>query len=564
MSYYQREGALYQTGKMVLRRLSPGEPAIDLDDEKLSITYENLNDIITILSEIEGDAFFWQIAKAACAAASNKESRRVTRTQKIDFAARLSELIKEKLPDHNNVTHDGYAIVCTAQTYRLLESKPPEWIALIERGRSVPNIADRAYVLLEISACLPARMLDVRKRLLAEAKELIGTIPSSFDRYTRTESYIKYVRDVQPQLAKQALKDALMLTLDQGQRDMATRWRRNLVDLAESISADLSDLISEMSDDDPARLEARREIKHNIEAQALRKRMYDSSSSKPQLLSEDGISSAAGKNLGALIAGRLAPKPPENLSPYVSMAGSMYLQEAYPIFSWFIENVIRKCVTSVDVVNKIAPVSEVVLLTSEIAFSVISDLSSRVRPSTPSPMGEEIGAALIVRPGDRPDAMQFMRTWLRSASSDRVIVCDPYFSKSDHTLLKMVLAECPEARLIIITSQRAAQDKGSFTADDYLAAWRSASDEEPPSTEVIAVGGYDNRNEILIHDRWILSGISALRLGTSFGTIGLDKLSELSPLEPDEAASVASELDKYLRRDRVISGTRVSYLSFTF
>lgn len=563
LTYYQRESALYRAAKMVLRRLSPGEPDADLDDEKLSIDFGALTDILTLLAEIEGDSTFWQIVRASCSALHGKDNKKVTRTQKSDFVARLQDLISDKLPDQKNILHDGYSIVCMAQVYRLQDARNSEWNELIERGKTVPNLADRAYVLLEVSACLPPRMLEVRKRVLADAKELIYAIPSSYDRYTRIESYIKFVRDVQPPLAKPALRDALVITLDQGQRDMATRWRRNLVDLAESISANLSDLISDISDDDPARLEAKKEIKRNIEIQALRKKMYEGSIEHNQPQVVDGISSAASRNLNSLISGRLSPKPPENLVPYVSLAGSMYLREAYPVFAWFVENAVRKCLTASDVTTRVTPISEVALLTTELAFSVIGNLSQRTRPAMPTPTGETVGASLVVRPGDRVDALQFIRSWLRANIAERIVLCDPYFSKHDHEFLKIVLNEAPNARVTIVTSQKASQDKASASSEDYLSEWRLVSDEEPPLTEVIAVGGNESRGEILIHDRWILSGVHALRMGTSFGTLGVGKLSELSPLDADEAASVVCELDKFMRRDRVVNGARVSYLSFT-
>jgi hypothetical protein len=62
-----------------------------------------------------------------------------------------------------------------------------------------------------------------------------------------------------------------------------------------------------------------------------------------------------------------------------------------------------------------------------------------------------------------------------------------------------------------------------------------------------------------IHDRWILGSTGGLRLGTSFNSMGIGKLSEISTLTTDEFDAIAAELERFIRRERVIDGFKVEY-----
>jgi len=563
LSPSQRSSAVYRVGKMMLLRKSTGEPWQVLDEAKIIPDHEDLMDLLVLVESISDDWVIWVLLQAACRAVSLKENKtRLTGQQKRDFAIKAQDLARAKLPDANNVKHDGYLIVCLAQTMRILDAKQPEWDGIVTRAYSIGNKADRAYVLIEVSKCLPPKMLDLRKQLLAEARATIDSLPSSYDKYTRLEDYIRAVREVAPVLAKNALRDAIKITLDSGHRDAASRWRRNLVDLADTISADMSELVSELSDEDPARLEMKRRFDRDIAIHGIRKRLGDDGDSQLEDGAASEVSDAAHRNLCSLISGRMQPKDPEKMIGTLVQSGEMYLPEAYPVLAWYIENSASKCVREADAVSRIRPLLEVVMLSSEIALSTANRIgASKTRATLPA-VGLVSEGALMVRPGQRQDALEFIRYWLRSNASDSIVLCDAYFSSTDCEFLQLVLAECPEANVTVLTSMSAVSS-ASFDRDAFLNQWKLVSDDEPPSTEIIAMAGYENKGQVLIHDRWLISGTAALRMGTSFNSLGVGKLSELSPVVSSECPAVLDEVSKYRDKRRVVNGVRAQYASVT-
>src|SRR5690606_1855043 len=81
--------------------------------------------------------------------------------QSIQIAIRLDQVISSKLPDRNNITHEGYVIASRAKLAKLRaaarntrpfradnwERVAPSFGELVQRAESLPNTADKAFVL---------------------------------------------------------------------------------------------------------------------------------------------------------------------------------------------------------------------------------------------------------------------------------------------------------------------------------------------------------------------------------------------------------------------------------
>jgi hypothetical protein len=122
----------------------------------------------------------------------------------------------------------------------------------------------------------------------------------------------------------------------------------------------------------------------------------------------------------------------------------------------------------------------------------------------------------------------------------------------------------PEIKVTILTSRKQQdQEKVQWPWDDYyLKYWhKNFSDETPPKTEIVVVGG--KNGELPIHDRWWLTKGSGLRLGSSFGGVGKSRDSEISVLAPIEAEERLQRTDSYLtRQKREHLGDRLTFNFF--
>jgi hypothetical protein len=70
------------------------------------------------------------------------------------------------------------------------------------------------------------------------------------------------------------------------------------------------------------------------------------------------------------------------------------------------------------------------------------------------------------------------------------------------------------------------------------------TDQDPPDVEIVVLGRQP-AGDTPIHDRWILCGTQGLRLGTSIGSLGFGKVSEISEMTPEQVWNARLEVDKY-------------------
>lgn len=558
-----QEAAIHATALMILRKIAPSEPGNESDDERAKLSHGELTDFVELLRKSPTDTGFYSILQSVTTAATNRINKtKLSGQQKTDFSTRVNELIKEKLPDKKNIQHDGYLIASFAQTARLTETRQEAWTKIIDDSARIDNLSDRSYVLLEIANCLPSKLLTEKKRILQDVKGEISKIPAAADRFSRLESYIRAARKIAPADARAAMKEALAESLDTTDPQVAARYRRNLLDIAEAMDSSILDDLAEMIDDDPARAEAKADLKRAVEVQKLKKKLSAPEDKfDTQILSNTALPDAAWKNVVALSSDRIIPQSPDDLSIYVDAAGNFSIDDAYPVLSWYIENSARRFTTPKDVENRLLPLSEVLLLSTEIAVAVISQPIRRLSlPDGAASAKDNINQCIVVPPGERHEAISFLKEWIRTNKPNNLVLCDPYFSQLDVEFLRLVLAESPRARITVLTSKKAVTSDGrSFDTDGFLAEWNEILDQEPPETEIVAING-SGPIEILVHDRWLISDESGLRLGTSFSGFG-NKLSEISVLSDDDLSSVKNALAPYLSRQRIAHGVKVQYMA---
>ena len=548
----QSEG-LWSVAHMVISKSSPFNKTPVKDGPTHPLLYADALDVVEILRKIQRDDIFYVVLAKLIKGLVTKDSKlKVSGNQRSDIASNLIALIGEKLPDVNNITHDGYVIASKAQVLSLSEYRGTEWEKLIEEAKLIPNISDKALVLLEISECLPTRLDAMRKTLVADALAVIETIPSAYDRFGRLEYYLEIVKRYDVSAAKVALQKAMQLTFDMDQRDQAAQFRRNLVDLADTFEDGYAEKVAEMIDDDPARRATKIELKGLAEAQKFRRQIaHPKGSSRSEKIDSGNLPYAAWKNTSALVSGRMVPQAPRTLISYVNRCGGFSLREAIPVLAWYIENSARKFVTADAVVKNLSPLAEVLLTSTELGLSVISKVQAE-RDPLPGPIPQNADG-IVIGENARGKAMQYIQDWLSGCATGDLILCDAYFSVEDIDFLKIVLSEAPESKLRILTTLR----KDRVDAESFTCAWRSISDQDPPETEVIFVHGEMGKG--VFHDRWLIAGNNGLRLGTSLNSIGRGKLSEISVVEPSRVAAIRAELDPFLRRERVVLGNRLRY-----
>ena len=160
--------------------------------------------------------------------------------------------------------------------------------------------------------------------------------------------------------------------------------------------------------------------------------------------------------------------------------------------------------------------------------------------------------SLLITPGSKEDAIRILSEWFEKNLSEDVKIHDPYFAPNDLPWLQVIRAAKPGCTICIMTARlhQPALQTGEDLEDVYATAWRRSFDQNPPKTEIAVIGG-ERTKDSPIHERWLVSGSSGLRFGTSLNSLGLTKDSEISELSQTEVEDRQLQIGQYLTRDKM-------------
>ena len=550
----------------LLHKLPSGEPFDGRGKKKLpTLTYADIRNLLILCSELEEDSLIFAVFEDIADQIENPEfAVKFTRDQKAEIGRLMSEIADDRLPTPDGVQHLGYQIVCKAQAFRVCGGDKERWMELIRSGEKLDNLADRIYVLVSLASCLPKKMRKQRERQFRNAELASDTLRSIEDRYQRHIAIAYASMDTDRTLASRATENAFRtITVSQDMRN-AVRERR-LVDLAYSVDPELPMKLALLLDDDPARELYRERAKQQVKRQELKRELADF---KQDIVlrerdNEPNLAVAAWQSLGALNAGRMVAVDMNRVRDMLACASNYPLETAYPMYSWVLSNIMEKYARTSQSAQYIRDVFEGVARGAGFFFMMTGSSGSfDFNPKWDQQDAEEVHA--VIRSGERDKAKRFLSRWFKSNVEESVTVVDPYFGPGDLWVVKLLMEWNPDVDICIVTGRTDVEvttTKYSRASDAYRSAWRDICDQNPPHTEILRVSLVES-GKTPIHDRWIFSKSTGIRLGTSLNSFG-NKLSEISAMDSKELERVQYDVGRYIKRSvREEGDERVEYELF--
>ena len=546
----------------LLYKLPTGEPLSDTTRMKTRLKYTDMQSLLSLCEETQEDFTIYGVFERIATEISLSHSRvNITREQRAEISRRMRHIAKTRLPMPNQIQHNGYQIVCLAQALRVSKASDGEWKKLCKQCSALENRADRAYVQAVLATWVPARQTKMRNDLFADAQTITGRLGSLADRYDRYLLLADCLTDKDKKKAGKALRNAYKTALCP---DISNRnsKERQIVDMAYRIDPNLPLELSILHDSDPSKEKFKERAQKQIRRNKLRENLLDLRKhiDVDSLQSEPGLSGAAWKALGSLNAGRAAPIDIDRCRDMLVCASATSLEDAFPLYSWVISSVMGKYATSKESSKYIGQIFDGVL--SGIKFlNFLIDGDSAIESAPKWQDVAEPPDGIVVLHGQRSKAVSFIRDWLQSYSNEVVTIVDPYFGLDELEFVEMIMDIDSELRIRVLTSKSHNQNFGDNLPESYATEWRRRRDQLPPITEVLLVGSV-NSGQAPFHDRWILSGDSGIRLGSSLNSFG-NRDSEISVGRSDQVLEMNKRIDQYFTKGiRQWRGETVSYQGF--
>lgn len=554
-----REDALRNLSRWMSTGLPLGEP-YNRGSRPYALDYDTALELLTVANRLELDHFiYFNIATASESASWGHNPNRFTQTQKNTLCDKILELVHKKFPCARGIKHDGFAVLCECKALRLRKEKSVDWTPLIERGRAIPNVSDRVFVLAHMADFIHNGLIDVKRELLEEAYQLSLSIPSARDRMSRIEMLAEIAIDHDKAFARKLLVEASeTLSKTQGHEDSEEASVRSMVDIAYQIDPDLAASIAAKLDSDVRGAEARKEIRfQKLKAQLLDPKVVpDQEAIEPEMLAN-----VCWNLLAQLNAGGISARDVESTMTFLRKAKKFPLEGLFPIVAFLIENAIVRRAHADEAKFVLRDVYESMLSTCEIAKAIARRATTIASEKV---YFETVTARTLILAGERDKAIGVISDWLAKEAAKFIYVCDPFFGPRDLELMRLVAENKPNLQVTVVTSRKQQDhDHVTFPYDEFYASyWKNNFSEEPIArTDVIVVG--NQAGELPIHDRWIISESSGLRLGGSFNGLGMSKDTEISILEEDEIKERRAVTEKYIHRQtREHLGQKLTYTFF--
>lgn len=576
LSGENQDMALHQICDYILTKTVWSEPYDARLNTGFKIVYTEAIDICDIVERMKIDVYLYSaITNLVESMVSKNGKYNITDIQRVAVKDRLSRIVQSKLPDFNNIKHEGFKIICEAQVMRLDKKSQSDWKKLVQRAKLIPNLSDRAYIYTILACCIPSGLADLKNDCVKGALFETERIPTDLDKIDRYIHIAEQLQLFDEQSARLALRFAMQVSASSEDPEAVHLKQRKIVDQANRLSPEFAEELANIFDCDPARMKAR--IDSLTEEPARIKARFDLHEYLKMLKAKNDIINMkqtpnktelndyqlpeiTWKALASLNADLVTPCRIEESLEYLTVASRLPLTQSYPIYMWFVANLTKRLKTAPEVFSMIDPIFKSLVAVDNFTFRVHSKEKNQIKRLRESYGSESVGAGEhVIDSNDHDEVIQFMSTWLSKELKDYLYICDPYFTSDELEFIKMVGAVNRDCSVYILAGENKKDHTQSYM--DYQLAWKKISDEEPPPTEIIYATIESGKSAF--HDRCWLTNGAGLSLGTSLNGIGSPRVSHISIMEAKDYKKWDEDIRFFIERRRNFKGKIIKYYSFS-
>ncbi|KAB2952144.1 ATP-binding protein [Heliorestis acidaminivorans] len=562
----KKDSAYEKIIQFLISKLPLFEPFDFTNYTSAYLTYEDITDICFILQKIQTDYLIVRFISIITDIVKNlTKKNQITKNQLNEIICKIENIITEKLPDKNNIMHYGYVILAQVYMTKIKKTNSENWRLLIDETEKITNVSDKSFLFSSLASEMPIKEQKKREDLIKKAKDLADTIPTTWDKLDRYETIAYEAWNVNKTFSKKIFEEAMKITLsyNNNKNYPFKKYQHKLIDITYKLDPEFASFLASQIDDDPARIKIKRELLEHMEVLNYKKQITSKRSNTEQFDKKkiSHLPHIAWNLLSSLNAGRITPLHIEQTREFVRIASSLSLAESYPIFLWILKNLIVRNANTDQANIFIRPVLVAMLFGAELTLK----LAGRTIQQLTSQKSHRPSNIVYINCGERNKAMEAIEEWIKSNPIEYIYICDSYFGPSELEILLLISSYNPNCRVKILTSKKHQNNENVIgdPADYYQNYWRTkVSDQDPPDTEIVVVS-VKSSGDSPVHDRWLLTKGSGLRLGSSLNSLGLTKDSEISFLSSEEASKIEEEVLKYINRTEVLfNNEKIRYMSF--
>lgn len=526
-----KNNALFSIIKVIITKRLPDD-SVDLKTLYCKIDYKEAIQVCDLLEKISDDAVIYTVISCICNLITephgNNKLRYTLASEKqlISIAERINNIILQKLPDPNNILHDGYKLLAIAELAKLKHASDhnranskwdeivPSYETIRIRALALENEADKPFVLGNLASSYYRIDKGISSIFSVDAEKTLNDITNYVDRIERYEHVAEILHGIDH---SDAARDLLIKAMDfvkEYSYEERDQMLSRLIEVAHNVEPGLATSLSSKVDN-PIELT---QLNETIRALTLH--------SSPQKISglsrnefKDVLENVIYRLLKSLRSGKGTVQPSEIVGQYVFQSLGQDYETVKLATEWYIENMIA----SVNSQAKISRLDDLFNGLLQMALLISGLGKFLVTNETSTTSDDTTSIYKILSPDDthafnvneHEKAINFISEWIAENAKDQLKIYDPYFTEEFIYLLKNVPSTC---RVQIFTSAKTGDVEINDPKEAYKKGWQRVCDQKPPETHIFLY--HTGSGKTPLHDRFILTESGGLILGTSINGFG--------------------------------------------
>ncbi|MDD2636642.1 MAG: NACHT domain-containing protein, partial [Bacteroidales bacterium] len=228
----------------------------DNEFDEYGIDHDTVEKILELVSLMQNDYFIASQVIEIRRTILSKETK-ISSQKRADIKTEFEELANSKLPDANNIKHDGYKILVNANALAIkLKQTWEEWDLILKEVENIPNLSDRIYMWDSIAELLPNEFMKQKKELISKAIVNAYKLPSFLDTVERIGMIVFTLS--KKRIESVDLKDlfeSFIKAINNNPHSISQKENyKNILDVAHSTDPEIAKALVNSFDKDTARL----------------------------------------------------------------------------------------------------------------------------------------------------------------------------------------------------------------------------------------------------------------------------------------------------------------------
>lgn len=540
-----KEEAIRNTIRFIISKRPSSDP-IDSKSLKQKIDYPDSVKICNLIENLDTDSNIYSMIKLLVDALIEKSSNqkyksKLKEKQLLQIAEKIISIIENKLPDKNNIMHEGYKIASFGEISKLRdlashratrrwETLFPTRQQLKERALNIPNTSDKIFVLASLGTSAYFTDQNLGITFIKAAEEHLKYLNNPLDRAERYEMVAESYRETSNDkaakfLLEQAMQFAKACSHEQGRDQIIS----GLIDLAHSIDPTLAQSYATSLDSTSASFLNLTERLTTLSLHSDPNKIHNYTKEETDRVLYDYFN----KVLRSVCSGRGTILHEDVIGTYLNHS----IGQSFPTItlgiSWYIENSIsrNKGLTSSDLNELFMGVFQLLELIKNVEVSMYDNTAALSTENFYKVITETNIHTFDL--SEQEEAFLLIKKWIKNDTNTYLKVYDPYFNEE---MLELLMHTGLDTRVFIYTAAKT--NELEELPNKYKSYWSQICDNVPPETHLYIYA--TNNGETPLHDRFIIGENSGLKLGTSLNGFG-SKFSTITFLEIDEKEKVERE-----------------------